>query len=188
MVAEPLLILLTFLILIVIFIWMINGKPKFSQDVPALITSHSASALLLSCLDYRFLNRISNFMDSKGYRDNYDHFILAGASLGLDQEVVPNGSAWQRTWWDHLDIASRLHQIKRVIIVDHSDCGFYHELLGFDNTVEDLATPNIIPMKEIDIHSKYLRQAYRLIREKYPQLEVELYIIGLKENVRQITP
>jgi len=39
-------------------------------------------------------------MDSMGYDNNYDHFILAGASLGLTQEKFPH---WGEVALDHMD-------------------------------------------------------------------------------------
>jgi len=65
--------------------------------------------LLLSCMDYRLLDDLASFMASRGYQGNYDHVILAGASLGVLTTRMPD---WGRTFWQHLDAAIQLHQIK----------------------------------------------------------------------------
>ncbi len=127
-------------------------------------------------------------MNEKGLTGNYDHFVLAGSSLGLSAKTNPIIESWQSTWNNHLDIAIRFHSISKVIIIDHEDCGAYKEFLGFNNRDEDIAMPNIIPAKELDIHSKYLRAAYRQIRTSRPELKVELYMIGLQDNVVRISP
>lgn len=149
---------------------------------------HNADIMLLTCMDFRFLDRITRFMDSKGWRDNYDHFVLAGASLGLSPELKSEVRPWQRTFWQHLQLASELHRITTVVILDHEDCGAYRELINFDNEAEDLENPDIIPISEREIHSKYLRQAYHTIRSRYPDLQVELYMIGLRQDTIQIQP
>lgn len=168
---------------------VITKEPTLSTDstIP-LSTDHNAEALLLTCLDYRFLERIAIFMDSIGLRDSYDHFVLAGAELGLAPQVNPMIPMWQRTWWDHLDLAMNLHHIKRVIILSHEDCGGYREFTGFTNTLQDVANPTVIPPAEVDIHTKYLHEAYYRIKARYPQLQVDLYMIGLVQDVIQIPP
>jgi len=38
--------------------------------------------MVLSCMDFRLLDDTTVFMNARGYNNNYDQFILAGASLG----------------------------------------------------------------------------------------------------------
>ena len=45
------------------------------------LNAHEAKAMLLSCMDFRLLDDITRFMDSRGYTNNYDQFILAGRLL-----------------------------------------------------------------------------------------------------------
>lgn len=149
---------------------------------------NNSDVLLLTCIDFRFLYRINKFMNKLGYKNNYDHFTLAGASLGVNAGVNKMIRSWQKTWWDHLRLAISLHKIKKIIIIDHEDCGAYKKFLGFNNEIEDAQNPNIIPTSEINIHSKYLRNAYALIKKVYPWLSIDLYIIGLKSNFINILP
>ncbi len=58
--------------------------------------------------------------------------------------------------------------------------------MGYNNEAEDLK--DIIPANEMEIHSKYLREAHRRIKEKYPDLTVELYMIGLYQDVVPVLP
>lgn len=178
------------IVIVVIIIIIALSSRKYTlvpRDIPlSLSVGHTADALLFTCLDYRFLGRIVSFMNKQGLENNYDQFVLAGASLGLDSTVVPNGKAWLDTFWDHVKLAIDLHHIKRVIIIDHEDCGAYREFIGFNYEDEDLANPDVIPPEEIHVHSKYLQQAYRLILSRYPQLQVQLHMIGLKENIISI--
>jgi hypothetical protein len=174
-------LLIIAIIVVAILVYLIIPVPLVES-----ITGHTAKAMLLTCMDYRFSERIGLFMASKDLTNQYDHFILAGASLGMSSELDPMVEPWRRTWFEHLDLAVQLHKISSVIIIDHEDCGAYRELLGFDHETEDMDNPNIIPMAEVDIHSKYLREAYTKIRQRYPTLTIELYMIGLKQNTISI--
>ena len=79
---------------------------------------HKADVLLLTCLDFRFFVKISNLM--KGVR--YDHVVLAGAALGA---VVPGKEHWHQTFFDHVDLAVKLHEVPAILVMEHRDCGAY---------------------------------------------------------------
>src|SRR5215813_7233755 len=83
-------------------------------------------ALLLTCMDYRFTDFIVRYMASRDLREKYDHVVLAGASLGAITKKFPH---WNRTFWDHLDLAIKLHKIRKVMILDHRKCGAYDLIL-----------------------------------------------------------
>ena len=86
-----------------------------------------ADVLLLSCMDYRLMDEVSAYMQGRGLKDAYDHVILAGASLGALTDKRPD---WGRTFFQHLDVAIQLHKVKKVMVVDHRDCGAYRVFLG----------------------------------------------------------
>lgn len=76
-------------------------------------------------MDFRLIEKIEELLKNKGYENNYDYFILAGASLGVKQNLYPE---WVKTFKDHLDLSLSLHHIHEVIFVDHMDCGFYKKM------------------------------------------------------------
>lgn len=137
--------------------------------------SGATEALLLSCMDYRLLDEIDRYMTSRGLRNKYDHVILAGASLGVVTDEYP---AWGETFWEHLDVSIKLHNIHRVIVLDHRDCGAYKLLLK-----EDLAGDR---GKESLAHAKPMRELRRQIGEKHPHLAVELLLMRLDGGVEAI--
>jgi len=65
-------------------------------------------------------------MDGRQLTNNYDHVVLAGASLGAVSYKFPG---WDATFWEHLDVAIKLHHIRKVIVLDHRDCGAYKIVL-----------------------------------------------------------
>ena len=84
--------------------------------------SVKAKALLLTCMDFRFFGLIAEFMKESGLEGKYDHVILAGAALGA---VVRGKKHWHKTFFDHLELAEKLHKIKAVVVLEHRDCGAY---------------------------------------------------------------
>ena len=135
-------------------------------------TDKPLDALLLSCMDYRLMDDVERYMAERGLADKYDHVILAGASLGAITNVFPS---WQQTFWDHVDIAITLHNIQRVILLDHRDCGAYKVLLGETH----LATPNI----EKATHAEQLAILKQRIHARNPQLAVETLLMALDGSV-----
>lgn len=105
--------------------------------LPKEALSGHAEALLLSCMDYRLVDETERYMTNRGLRDKYDHVILAGASLGAMTDKYPS---WNQTFWDHLDVSIKLHGIKKVIILDHRDCGAYKAILS------SILLPKMIPL------------------------------------------
>ncbi len=77
-----------------------------------------ADLLLLTCMDFRFFLKIAEFM--KGIK--YDHVTLAGAALGAVWHEKPH---WHQMFLDHVKLAIDLHNVKRVIVMEHRDCGAY---------------------------------------------------------------
>jgi hypothetical protein len=143
--------------------------------VAALRAAGQTDALLLSCMDFRLLDHTARYMASRGLTGKYDHIILAGAALGALTDKFP---AWNQTFWDHIGVAIDLHQIHKVLVLDHRDCGAYKVILG-----EDLAKD---PAKETAVHSTQLKRLGKLIKEKYPSLEVELLLMALDGKVEVI--
>lgn len=155
-----------------------GGAASLTVLLPAA-RSHAAGqteALLLSCMDFRLVDHTARYMASRGLKDKYDHVILAGAALGALTDKFP---AWNQTFWDHLSVALELHKIHQVIVLDHRDCGAYKVILG-----EDFAPD---PAPETTMHATQLKRLGRMIREKYPALEVELLLMALDGKVEAIS-
>ncbi|OHX12106.1 carbonic anhydrase [Chromobacterium sphagni] len=153
-----------------------GGAALLASFLPrAAWAADGTDVLLLSCMDYRLIDETSTFMNQQGLRDKYDHIILAGASLGAVTDKYP---AWNTTFWQHLQVAIDLHGVKRVMLLDHRDCGAYKVILG-----EDLAQD---PARETLVHAGKLGQLRRLINDKYPRLKVEAYLMGMDGKVETL--
>lgn len=135
----------------------------------------SIEALLLNCMDYRLVDDVTKYMDGRGLTNQYDQIILAGASLGALTEKAP---AWGATFWEHVQVAKDLHHIKKVMVMDHRDCGAYKVFLGADVAND--------PAKETAMHAEYLQKLAGMLREKHPDLQVELLLMALDGSVESI--
>ena len=132
------------------------------------LASGSAKALMLSCMDYRLVDDLVTMMQHKGLHDNYDHVVLAGASLGVINDKFAD---WHDTFWQHLDVAIKLHQIEEVIVIDHRDCGAYRLALG----EAAVATPE----QETEMHRLAINEFALQVKARHADLHVEGYLMAL---------
>lgn len=137
--------------------------------------SGHAEALLVTCMDYRLVNEVENYMTARGLRDKYDHLILAGASLGALNDKFPT---WNEVFWTHLDLAVQLHEVHRVIVIDHRDCGAYKLVLG-EGAVKDADT-------EFKSHVKQLYALRSQVTARHSHMEVEIGLMALDGTVTQV--
>ena len=145
-------------------------KRSLTQDK---MTAHDAKAFLVTCMDFRFINDEMSHMKDKGYDVNFDGFVLAGVSIGINQTKNPE---WAKTLFDHIEISKNLHHIKKVVLFDHLDCGAYKTFCpGFTNEAE-----------ERELHVKELKIAAEKIREKFPDLKVVCKIMHINRSVEKV--
>ena len=133
-------------------------------------------ALLLNCIDYRLQDATTAYMDRIGLRNDYDHVALAGAALAAVTDKRP---AWGRTFRQHLATALELHRIKRVVVLDHRDCGAYRLFLG-EAAVSD-------PRIEHRTHARVMRALRTRIGRDHPRLKVDLRLMALDGSVETIS-
>jgi hypothetical protein len=144
--------------------------------VPALFAAGDPiEALVLNCMDYRLVNEVTFLLNEHRLANGYDQIVLAGATLGVATDKYP---AWAQTFWDHLDLAIKLHGVKRVIAIDHRDCGAYKLALGKDFGQD--------PAAETEIHTKTMTDFRDLVKKKQPGVEVELLLMSLDGHVEPI--
>jgi len=103
---------------------------------------------------------------------NSQHLATLGALTDYCKE-------WNKTFWEHLKIASDLHHIKKVILMDHRDCGAYKVILKADFSKDQ--------QMETRIHGKFLRDLMVAIHKRYPELEVERLLMNLDGTVQKIS-
>lgn len=112
------------------------------------INLHHAKALILNCMDFRLRDNTTCHLNKKGYKNEYDEVISAGASLGY------NGLSTYEKWDTYIDshvlLAYDLHDISEIIIVEHEKCGAYKVQYGngLDLSLEDEYNYHVTNVKQ----------------------------------------
>ncbi|MBV9578406.1 MAG: hypothetical protein JO057_07450 [Chloroflexi bacterium] len=140
------------------------------------VAAAGTDALLLNCIDYRLVSRVTRYMTARGLDQRYDQIVLAGAALAATFPGVP---AWNQTFWDHVQVALDLHGISRLMVMDHRDCGAFKVFLGQDYGAD--------PVAETSVHAYYLDLLRQQINARFPQLGVELLLMSLDGSVANLT-
>jgi len=120
-------------------------------------------SMLLTCIDYRYANRIVDTMQRLSLTGTYDQFILAGASLGACRRD------WQKVLVEHIKGAIDLgHDIRRVVILDHRDCGAYKHPRKLDIPKDILKhglPSDVLPSVEKACHQDVLSKLIPMLKE-----------------------
>jgi carbonic anhydrase len=131
-------------------------------------------ALVLSCMDLRVHDEMAvHLQEQQRLRDEYDHVILAGASLGATTKAKPH---WNQTFWDHLELAQKLHKIDEVHLFEHQDCGAYALLLP------ERAAELSDPRKEEAVHKEVSAELAAEIERRFPGLTVKAFYVEIVEG------
>ena len=133
-------------------------------------------AMLLSCIDPRTQEPVRAYMEKQGLIGKYSQFTFAGAAIGV---VAPKFNAWHKTFWDNLGATVQLHKIKKVIAIDHRDCGACRIAYGDKST----STPEI----ESEQHRKVFAQFRGEMAKHQPKLAVETGLMALDGQLDMVT-
>ena len=128
-------------------------------------------AMVLSCMDPRFQPIVYNYLKKKKLIGKYSAFTIAGSAIGV---TAGKFKKWHRTFWDNIDTSIKLHKIKKLIVINHRDCGAAKIING----KKEFNRAN-----ETKIHKNSFLKLRKLFRKKYPQLTIELKLISLNQKV-----
>jgi hypothetical protein len=132
-------------------------------------------ALGLTCIDYRLVDDGVKFIDGMGLEKNWDQVALAGASLAAVSDKFPSSNA---AFWNHVDIAKTLHHVKKLVVLDHRDCGAYKVAFGSD------FAPN--PPQEDAQHKAVMEKLKAQLAQKHPDLTSEYYLMALDGTAKRL--
>ena len=133
-------------------------------------------AMLLTCIDPRFPQPTINYMKSRKMIGKYSQFTFAGASIGV---VAPAFKTWAPAFWDNLAATIQLHNVPKVIAMNHRDCGALKIAYG-EAAAKDKAT-------ETATHKAALIEFKKQVAEKQPKLKVELGLMAINGKVEMFS-
>ena len=117
-------------------------------------------AMVLSCIDPRFQSKVYKYLKSKKLTGKYSSFTIAGAAIGVTNQKFKK---WHSTFWENLKTSIKLHQISKLIVINHKDCGAAKIVNGkkkFNSSIED------------KIHKQSFEKLRKTLRKKHPNLKV----------------
>ncbi|MCS7224929.1 MAG: hypothetical protein NZ959_10315 [Armatimonadetes bacterium] len=129
--------------------------------------------LVVFCSDGRFAGRCRQFVERELGISRYDQFI------------VPGGPAWlilRSETFTEYDVAKEAvtflieaHQIKKVILIAHEDCGFYRHRIFYNDPKDLIAT-----------QKRDLKEAGQVLRAWFPELEVRSFYATVRQGTIQL--
>ena len=122
-------------------------------------------------MDPRFQPIVFNFLKKKKLSGKYSSFTIAGSAIGV---TANNFKKWHKTFWDNFETSVKLHSIKKLIVINHRDCGAAKIVNG--NKMIDQST-------ETKIHKASFVEIEKKFKKKYPKLKIELKLISLNKKI-----
>ena len=114
-------------------------------------------AVVVHCIDFRFQKYLDPWIQKHFGHDNYNRVSLAGGVLKFDIIL------------SQVEISDGLHKIKKVILINHEDCGAYGKMGTFER------------------HKHDLQEAEHKIEALFPNLDVEIYYLHLDGEFEQLS-
>ena len=107
--------------------------------------------------------------------DDYDEVTIPGASLALTKDSHLN---WKEMVEEMIDMLRKLHHIKRVILLDHRDCGAFKLIKGQGHTKTRAL--------ETQTHIEVMQEAKASLQSKFSHLEVRTMLLELDGTVEDL--
>lgn len=130
----------------------------------SLLTRGDTDVLAIHCGDYRFQSAFREFLaHTLALEGKYDLMVLPGGPLSLTlAEYLPKFS-WSS--WKWLRFFVEKHEIRRLILIQHQDCGFYKTMPHHLHSSSD-------PRQR---QEQDLRRATAALKKDFPSLAIENY-------------
>tara|TARA_Y100001958_G_scaffold149618_1_gene132441 strand:- start:282 stop:698 length:417 start_codon:yes stop_codon:yes gene_type:complete len=128
-------------------------------------------AMVLSCIDPRFQTIVFNYLKRKKLTGKYSKFTIAGSAIGVTANKFKK---WHKTFWDNFDTSVKLHKIKKLVVINHRDCGAAKIING---------KKEFSRVNETLIHRNSFQKIKKIFKKKYPKLSIELKLISLNSKI-----
>jgi carbonic anhydrase len=116
---------------------------------------HTCEAVVVHCIDFRLQHFLNEWLEKRFGKQNYDRISWAG---GVREFAIVK---------TQIQMSQQLHNVKKIILINHEDCGAYGATGTKERHVSDLA---------------YAAEAVKSL-----YLEVEKYYLHLNGEFERIT-
>ena len=136
---------------------------------------HKAKATALICIDFRFQNFVSEFLNKKYPNHDVDIISVAGSSRDL---VKPIKNYHGDALWRQLELSVKLHEPDEVVIIDHQDCGGYAQ----DDTIKAGLPEN----EDFEKHKQFLLELKEKIQDKFTNKTVITMFLNFQGEFKEV--
>ena len=127
--------------------------------------------MVLSCIDPRFQPIVYTYLKKKKLNGKYSSFTIAGSAIGVTAKKFKK---WHKVFWDNFGTSVKIHNIKKLIVINHRDCGAAKIING---------KKEFSKINETKTHKNSFQKIKKVFKKKYPKLSIELKIISLNRKV-----
>ena len=130
-------------------------------------------AMVLSCMDPRFQPLVFNYLKRRKLTGKYSAFTIAGAAVGV---TASKFKKWHSTFWENLNATINLHQIEKLIVINHKDCGAAKIINGKKEFNKE---------NELNIHKTSFNKIKKILKKRHPRLKIELLLMSLDKKLKK---
>lgn len=121
------------------------------------MAKHITDAIAISCIDFRIQKHVQKWLLENLGEGKFDHVSLAGGVFDFYSILK------------QVELSVKLHEIKKVVLMNHEDCGAYGEAGNPER------------------HTKDLQEAERKIEAIFPKVDVETYYVHLDGEFEEVS-
>ncbi|MFH0819122.1 MAG: carbonic anhydrase [Patescibacteria group bacterium] len=122
------------------------------------MSEHNCEALVIACIDFRLIDNTNKWLTDLGLEKKYDFLGVGGASKQL---ASPDKPEYKELLLENIKISVNLHNISKIYIIHHEDCGAYGGKKAFENSE-----------KEREFQINEMKKSQEIIKYLYPELEI----------------
>ncbi len=117
---------------------------------------HITDAVIVHCIDFRIQKYLDPWIKKDYGCCNYDRVSLAGGVSDFDYVLK------------QISISEKLHDIKKIVLINHEDCGAYGSEGNYAR------------------HKSDLEEAKRKLDSVFPALDIEIYYLHLDGEFERV--
>ena len=154
-------------------------EKAFHFQFDSVIGFYRSDAVAVYCFDDRFTLVVQKFL-KRLKLERVDTIRVAGGARAL---AAPDSPTEKNFLLDQLRLSRKLHEVGRVILIGHSDCGACGGLARFNHDA----------VAEADYHRAELVRSAACVLSAIPEVEVECYFADFSgiwrvETARSMAP
>jgi carbonic anhydrase len=130
--------------------------------------SHTCSSALIRCMDFRLTKAFNNWMEKNNIMNDCDIISVAGVVKNIAEDKDSEASKYIL---EQISLSKKLHDIKTLYIIHHTDCGAYGGHDAFEG-LED----------ETRQHHADMNTTKNIIEENISDLEVKIVLADMETD------